>query len=129
MEIATARPAPCRMAPRLEFRVTSPRPTRLALRLPIFCRGRGQGGWRAGRTVDVSRTGILFEIAGGPAPEGELEFFLQSSSGRSDSGLPDLRGAGRVVRACQLPSSVWNVAVTIDAYRAVPPAPSGSFSR
>lgn len=106
-----------------------PRSTRLALRLPIFCRGRGQAEWSAGLTVDVSRTGILFEMAGDQAPEGEIEFFLQSSRGRHDSGLPDLHGAARVVRTCETPSSVWNVAVTIDSYRAVPPDRPGSFSR
>jgi hypothetical protein len=94
-----------------------PRATRYAMAAPVVFRRVGADDWLAGRTVNVSRTGVLFEAVP-PAPPAatRIEFILLLPS----LGLPGrsrVQCQGQVVRNFDAPKGGASaIAATIDAY-------------
>ncbi len=84
---------------------------------PLSYRCVGADDWRTGRTVNVSRTGVLFT---GPSPCPEtaatLEFVLALPS-LGLRGRSQVQCQGHVVRRSGNPDAPAAVAVTIDSYR------------
>ncbi len=93
-----------------------PRATRYAMSAPILYRPLGAHGWEEGRTVNVSRSGVLFESpASGLSADTRLEFILVLPS----LGLPGhsrVRCTGQIVRHDLAPAGGRSMAATIDAY-------------
>lgn len=80
-----------------------PRAPRLPLRAPIAFRGTAATGWVEGRTVNISRSGVLFALPPASQLAGEVEFVINLSRGAMRGPgvalLPDLHCRGRVVRS------------------------------
>jgi hypothetical protein len=95
----------------------SPRATRYDMSAPFLYRCAGEATWLAGRTVNVSRTGVLFRsvLPAVPAPT-RIEFVLMLPS----LGLPGrslVQCQGRIVRCCaSSDAGECGIAATIDAY-------------
>lgn len=94
-----------------------PRATRYEMAAEVTYRRVGEDGWRAGRTVNVSRSGVLF-LTGTPALPAatRIEFVLLLPS----LGLPGrcrVQCRGQIVRQCIAPEGgECAMAATIDAY-------------
>ena len=101
-----------------------PRAHRYDLSAPVLYRQVGEGDWSTGRTVNVSRTGVLFtECSRVPRAAAELEFFLMLP-GLGHPGESRVQCQGRVVRQIGGPSdAAVAVAVTIESYRFLGLAP------
>jgi hypothetical protein len=85
------------------------------------------GSWLAGRAVNVSRTGVLFQAVQPPLPAGtKIEFILALPS----LGLPGtcrVQCQGHVVRHCGSPrEGECAMAATIDAYDFLGTAPEAA---
>jgi hypothetical protein len=94
-----------------------PRATRYEMSAQLMYRPIDGGSWLAGRTVNVSRSGVLFEAAAPALPVGTtIEFILMLPS----LGLPGssrVQCHGRIVRHLMPPGKGGcAVAATIDAY-------------
>ena len=94
-----------------------PRATRYQMSAPLVYRCVGGGCWLNGRTVNVSRTGVLFQAVPPVLPATtRIEFILTLPS----LGLPGnsrVQCQGRVVRHCHSPTDgECAMAATIDAY-------------
>ena len=80
-----------------------PRAPRLALKAPIAFRRSTGTGWEEGRTVNISRSGVLFALPTTADLGGQIEFVINLSRGALQGPgvplLPDLHCHGRVVRA------------------------------
>lgn len=80
-----------------------PRAPRLPLRAPIALRGATATRWVEGRTVNISRSGVLFALPASTPVAGEVEFVINLSRGALQGPgvalLPDLHCRGRVVRS------------------------------
>lgn len=99
-------------------RIWLPRATRLGLEVAVSWRAPRSPEWRAGRTINVSRSGVLCEIVADALPHlTELDFFLDLSAGRADSLMRDVVCRGRVARAIQVSPGAWHLGVTIDQYQ------------
>jgi hypothetical protein len=97
--------------------VQTPRAARYEMSVPVLYRARGEEGWREGRTVDVSHSGVLFAPAGtAPGLTAQVEFLLLlPGTGTIES--PGVRCHGRVVRNKGDPGMAdFAVAVTIEGY-------------
>jgi hypothetical protein len=93
-----------------------PRATRYAMSAPLVYRSAGDGSWLSGRTVNVSRSGVLFEVMppAPPAPT-RIEFILMLPS----LGLPGssrVQCQGRIVRQVAAGEGLVAVSATIDSY-------------
>jgi hypothetical protein len=97
-ESATLAPAP--MTPPASFRV--PRAPRLPLKAPIAFRRPSARQWEEGRTVNISRSGVLFALPAVSPLGGDIEFVINLSRGALQGPgvplLPDLHCHGKVVR-------------------------------
>ena len=95
-----------------------PRAHRYELSAPVLYRQVGEGDWNTGRTVNASRTGVLFtECSRVPQAAAEVEFVLMLS-GLGHPGESRVQCQGRVVRLSGGPSdAAVAVAVTIESYR------------
>jgi hypothetical protein len=94
--------------------VARPVAHRYAVDVPLRYRRAGDVAWRDGRTVNASRTGVLFQTAGEEFDEGtaiELQLVLP---GTTKDAKVHCRGS--VVR-CERCASQLRIAATIDAYR------------
>jgi hypothetical protein len=94
-----------------------PRATRYRMSAPLVYRRTGEGYWLAGRTLNVSRSGVLFEAAVPVLPAAtRIEFILMLPS----LGLPGnsrVQCQGQIVRTCDAPvAGACAMAATIDAY-------------
>lgn len=83
----------------------------------------GESDWREGRTVNVSRTGVLFHSAAAVLPAAtRIEFILMLPS-------PGLRGSarvkcqGQIVRQCVALDGKCAMAASIEAYDILGVAP------
>jgi hypothetical protein len=95
------------------------RATRLAVGAPIAYRSASTDTWFRGSMVDISRSGVLFvpDEAAVPDPELRLVIFLSRAALEAGGvkGLwPDLYCGGPVMRAFQLSTGRWAVAVRFD---------------
>ena len=97
-----------------------PRPSARATRLPFEMEMRYRltepGGWHACRTVNVSRTGVLFAAADEPPVGHPIEFVLQLAAGPGRAESRDLSCRGTLVRAHNSSGGAWHVAATIATY-------------
>lgn len=88
------------MNPPRSFHV--PRAPRLALKAPIAFRRSNAARWEEGRTVNISRSGVLFALPVSAAVGGRIEFVINFSRGALQGPgvplLPDLHCHGRVIR-------------------------------
>ena len=81
-----------------------PRATRLRVGAPVAYRSIFDEGWKAGSTIDISRTGVLFRPAGPEVPVGtdlQLVIYLSRAPIEVDGAAlpaPDLYCGGRVAR-------------------------------
>lgn len=100
----------------MEPLVDRPRATRYPLSTPVLYRLAGAAEWQEGRTVNVSRTGVLFETPTALEADTRVEFILLLPS----LGLPGrsrVQCQGRIVRRVAQPSDTGcALAATIDAY-------------
>lgn len=101
----------------MEPLVDRPRATRYPLSAPVLYRPVGAGQWQEGRTVNVSRTGVLFQSAASTlVADTRIELILMLPS----LGLPGrsrVQCQGRIVRRVPQPSDAGcAMAATIDAY-------------
>jgi hypothetical protein len=73
--------------------------------------------WADGWTVNISRSGVLFRIPEGHAPQGDVEFVISLSKGALQGPgvplLPDLHCRGRVIRIAHSPDGQAMVAASI----------------
>lgn len=104
-----------------------PRATRYQMAAQVNYRRAGDESWADGRTVDISRTGVLLR-AGGPAfPVGtamELVLLLPSLG---HPGRSQVRCRGRIARhAAQPEGEGCAMAVTIETYDFLGIAPDGA---
>jgi hypothetical protein len=95
----------------------APRATRYEMSAPLVYRCFGGGDWLSGRTVNVSRSGVLFQAAGPVlAAATRIEFILMLPS----LGLPGsarVQCQGQIVRYSSGPADgACAMAATIDAY-------------
>lgn len=94
------------------------RAQRYAIATSLLFRRRGDPGWRAARTLNLSSTGVLFR-ADGPAPDPgcDVEFILTLPLFEAPPGT-QVRCTGRVVRVTSggLASEGCAVATTIMDY-------------
>jgi hypothetical protein len=93
------------------------RATRYEMSAPLVYRTVGGGSWLAGRTVNVSRSGVLFQAVPPVLPAAtRIEFILMLPS----LGLPGsarVQCQGQIVRHCVGPKEgACAMAATIDAY-------------
>lgn len=114
----------------MESLADRPRATRFAMSAPLLYRCMGSGSWLAGRTVNVSRTGVLFETVAEALPAAtRIEFILTLPS----LGLPGnsrVQCQGRIVRHCRAPTGEdCSLAATIDAYDFLGVAPETASGR
>jgi len=101
-----------------------PRATRYEMSAPLVYRSVGGESWLSGRTVNVSRSGVLFEAESVVLPaDTRIEFILMLPS----LGLPGsarVHCHGQVVRHGEAPKDGASViAATIDAYEFLGTAP------
>jgi hypothetical protein len=101
-----------------------PRATRYEMSAPLVYRPIDGGSWLAGRTVNVSRSGVLFQVAPPALPAAtRIEFILMLPS----LGLPGrsrVQCQGQIVRHCQSPGGgECAMAATIDTYDFLGAAP------
>ena len=79
-----------------------PRAPRLPLHAPIAFRRTTGTRWEEGRTVNISRSGVLFMLPGMADVAGPIEFVINLSRGAMQGPgvplLPDLHCHGRVIR-------------------------------
>jgi PilZ domain len=93
-----------------------PRAARYVLKAPAICRRAPDGDWRAGETVDVSRSGVLLASDADWDVGDRLEIRLLLSA--SGSPVADIRASGKVVRiGRRLDGGRVEIATTIDDYR------------
>lgn len=92
-----------------------PRATRYEMAAEVVYRRVGEGEWRQGRTVNVSRTGVLFEASAPALPAAtRIEFILLLPS-PGHQGCSRVRCQGQVIRQC--PHHEHRaVAASIDTY-------------
>ena len=95
------------------------RATRLSVGAPIAYRSASTDTWFRGAMLDISRSGVLFvpDEAAVPDPELRLVIFLSRAALEAGGvkGLwPDLYCGGPVMRAFQLSTGRWAVAVRFD---------------
>lgn len=100
----------------MEPLVDRPRATRYPMSAPVLYRRVGAGQWQEGRTVNVSRTGVLFEALATLEADTRIEFVLMLPS----LGLPAqsrVQCQGRIVRMWAQPPDIGcAMAATIDVY-------------
>src|SRR5687768_5906561 len=94
-----------------------PRAPRLPLKAPITCRTSAVDHWAEGRTLNISRSGVLFALPDGADLTDNLEFVI-NLSGAALQGpgvrlLPDLHCHARVVRLAAGPAGETIVAASI----------------
>jgi hypothetical protein len=83
--------------------------------VPLRYRRPGDPGWRHGRTVNASRTGVLFQTAGEEFDKGTtLELQLELPGGTRTARV---HCTGSVVRCERCETDRLRIAATIDAYR------------
>jgi PilZ domain len=79
-----------------------PRAPRLSLKAPIAFRRPNTTRWQEGRTVNISRSGVLFVLPSSADVAGRIEFVINLSRGALHGPgvplLPDLHCHGRVMR-------------------------------
>ncbi len=104
------------------------RAARYEMSAPLVYRQIGSGDWLAGRTVNVSRTGVLFHTGAPVLPAAtRIEFILMLPS----LGLPGnsrVQCEGQIVRHCEASSDACAMAATIDAYDFLGVAPEPTTS-
>lgn len=103
-----------------------PRATRYEMSAPLVYRSVGGGDWLTGRTVNVSRSGVLFQTVPPALPAAtRIEFILMLPS----LGLPGsarVQCQGQIVRHCRAASEgPCAMAATIDAYDFLGVGPNG----
>jgi hypothetical protein len=94
------------------------RPPRFAIAVPVKWRPRGADDWRAGVSINVSRSGVLIETDRMPSSD-TLEFVIVLSQlDTSEHKVADALCAGRIVRCdrAEVGRHVFRIAVTIDTY-------------
>jgi hypothetical protein len=101
-----------------------PRATRYNLEAEVVYRRIGEGSWCEGRTLNVSRSGVLFRSSAPVLPEAtRVEFILLLPS----LGLPGrsrVQCQGKIVRHCiRQEDGGCAMAATIDAYDFLGSAP------
>jgi hypothetical protein len=111
------------------LRLNGPVAHRYELDVPLRYRRAGDPGWRDGRTVNASRTGVLFQTAGEEFDRGtaiELQLELPGAA-----RVATVHCTGSVVRCERSAPDHLRIAATIDVYRfgvehgaAVPSLPS-----
>lgn len=94
-----------------------PRAPRLTLQAPIAIRSATATAWTEGRTLNISRSGVLFSLPAAREVRGEVEFVINLSRGVVGGPgailLPDLHCRGRIVRASAAPRDEIVLAVRI----------------
>ena len=93
------------------------RGTRLPLAVEIEYRFAAADEWRTARTINLSRSGVLFESPSEPPVGDGVEFVLRLARARHSEDVRDLRCQGRLVRT-ENRVGAWGVAATIDSYQA-----------
>jgi hypothetical protein len=114
----------------MEQLIDRPRAVRYEVAASVMYRCVGEEYWREGRTVNVSRSGVLFESASPVlAAATRIEFILLLPS----LGLPGrsrVQCQGRVVRQMRVPEGGGcAMAATIDAYDFLGVAPEATPGR
>ena len=102
-----------------------PRATRYEISAPVMYRCLGEGPWRLGRTENISRSGVLFQVAvPALAVSTRIEFFIKLP----DVGAPGgswVQCQGRVARHRNgVAAGACAMAVTIDEYKFLGVAPN-----
>ncbi len=102
----------------MECSTATPRAPRYPISAPLVFRRAGSRDWLAGRTVNISRSGVLFEaVPALPPVAARIEFVLALSS-MDFPGISRVRCVGRVVRRSEAPrNGSEQAAATIDRYR------------
>ena len=91
--------------------------TRLPLRVPVAFRAHGGDGWSLGWTVNVSRSGVLFDCVENISVFEPIEFVIGLSTGVP--GACNVTCRGQVVRSEPVAAG-HRIAVTIDVFSDLP---------
>ena len=93
------------------------RARRYAMAVPLEFRQSADAGWQTARTLNLSRTGILFRTEGAaPDQEGQIEFIVSLPLFSAEMASR-VRCTGRVARvASEVPDGGRAVGVTIESY-------------
>jgi hypothetical protein len=87
------------------------------LKAPITCRTSEVDPWAEGRTLNISRSGVLFALPAAADVTEDLEFVIKLSGaalqGPGVRLLPDLHCHARVVRLAAAPTGETIVAASI----------------
>lgn len=94
---------------------TSIRAKRFPVQTPVAYRERGESIWSPGRSVNVSRTGMLFETDRPTVVGATIELVLEF-----EAPLATVACSGRVVRAAANEGGPWAIAATISRYSLLP---------
>ena len=96
---------------------TFARATRFAVEAAVAYRERGDPAWSTGRSINVSRTGVLFESNQPTRIGAAIELVLEFSG-----PLAAVSCSGRVVRTAATEGGPWTIAATISRYLLQPPS-------
>lgn len=94
------------------------RARRFPIRTSLLFRARGEPEWRKGLTINVSRSGVLFQADDPPPAAGQLMDVILTLPLDDSAPAPQVRSTGRVVRT-EPGGHLWlghAVAVSIDGY-------------
>jgi hypothetical protein len=91
------------------------RAKRFSVQTPVAYRERGESIWSPGRSVNVSRTGVLFETDRPTVVGATIELVLEF-----EAPLATVACSGRVVRAATNEGGPWAIAATISRYSLLP---------
>lgn len=99
---------------RAKFRTEKRRFPRYRVELPCWVRDLSGSPWLDGRTVDVSRNGICFLVAGELKVHASIECLIQLSSSSLRNDSKAIRGEGRIVRTVPDQGGSIAIGATID---------------
>jgi hypothetical protein len=96
---------------------TYTRAKRFPIETSVLYRERGEDTWSTGRSVNVSRTGVLFASDRATHIGATIEIVLELAA-----PLATVVCSGRVVRTVLHEAAFWGIAATISRYSLVPNA-------
>ena len=104
----------------------TPRATRYDMSAPLMYRCLGDDPWRRGRTKNISRSGVLFQVAVPVLPASTRIEFIVKLPDLEPPGGSWVQCQGQVVRHCGAAAEgACAMAATIEAYDFLGIAPDG----
>jgi hypothetical protein len=110
----------------MQYLADKPRATRYEMSAPLMYRCLGEDQWCRGRTENISRSGVLFQVAVPVPPASTRIEFIVKLPDLDPPGGSWVQCRGQVVRHCDATAEgAGAMAATIDAYDFLGVAPDG----